>query len=532
MRRGRGAIPVAIVLALSGCTGEIGDPPTGPSEPALAPMRRLTRFEYDNAVRDLLGDTTHPARSFAPDTEVLGFDNQTAGASVGRVQVEQYLAAAEALAATAVADLDRLLACPFRGDEDHCARVFIDRFARRAYRRPLTDAERGRLLALYAADPAANDYPTRIGLVVQAVLQSPRFLYRVESGVPTAGDAAVLALDGYEIAARLSFLVWGSIPDDALLDAAEAGELATGQQVATQARRMLADPRAREGVRHFHEQWLGLGGLDALEKDAASFPAYNAELRPEWKEETLSFLDDAVFGGRGLRHVLTSPTTMVNGHLARFYGVDEPAGDGFQRVSLDPARYAGILSQPGVLAVHSKTNASSPVRRGKFVRERLLCQLMGSPPPDAPLGDASATSGMTTRERSDAHRADPACAGCHELMDPIGFGFEHFDGVGRWRDDEDGRSVDASGELSGTLDVDGTFDGVVELGRALADSHQVSNCVVRQWFTYGFGRPDVADDRGTIAELRAAFRGSDEDVRELIVAITRTNAFRFRVAPE
>lgn len=513
-------------LVIAGCTGELGDPHEPALGPGRSPMRRLTRFEYDNAVRDLLGDTTRPARRFEPDTEVLGFDNQTLGDGVGAVRAEQYMRAAEALAATAVGRLDALLPCDPSADQAACAKAFIAAFGRRAFRRPLESDERERLFELFAAEPAAP-FPDRVARVIEAVLQSPWFLYRVELTPGTSGDAPV-ALDGFQIAARLSFLLWGSIPDDALLEIAERDALDTPERVAKQARRMLKDPRAREAVAHFHEQWLGLGALDGLAKDPVAFPDYNAQLGPAWKEETLRFMEDAAFGEGGLRAMLTSPTTRVNGRLAVFYGISsiDPEAEDFLPVALDPARASGFLTHASVMAVYAKPTETSPILRGKFVRERLLCQPLAPPPDGVTTALPPASPGVTIRERSEAHRADPACAGCHRLMDPIGFGFEHFDAIGRWRDADQGFPVDARGEVSVTFDSDGAFDGVVALGARLADSEEVRRCVVRQWFTYGFGRPQELADRHVVEELEGAF--ATGDVRELIVALTASDAFRYR----
>ncbi len=269
------------------------------------------------------------------------------------------------------------------------------------------------------------------------MLQSPRFLYRVEMGMPDllTGQPDVTALDSWEVATRLSFLLWSSIPDEELFAAAEADALGDAASIEKQARRMLEDPRARDAVANFHEQWLGLGKIGTLNKDVAVYPTYTPALRPLWEKETLSFLDHVVFDDdKGdVKTMLTAPYSMMNADLAAFYGVSGPKGAAFERVDLDPAQRAGLLTQASLLAVNSKPNQSSPIHRGKFVRERLLCQTLAPPPNNVNIQPPEVDPTATTREKFSQHSSDPACAGCHRLMDPIGFGFESYDGIGQFR---------------------------------------------------------------------------------------------------
>jgi hypothetical protein len=368
------------------------------------------------------------------------------------------------------------------------------------------------------------------------MLQSPHFLYRVEFGAqdladPLDGD--VVPLTSYEIASRLSYLLWNTMPDVALFEAADADQLQTATQVEAQARRMMDTPRAREAVKNFHRQWLGLGLIEAHisanGKSAEIYPDYADYLLPLWRRETEAFIDHAVFEQNANVEVLfTANYTMMNKPLADFYGVTGPTTAEFERVELDTAKYAGFLTHAGLLALYAKPDRSSPIHRGKFVREVLLCQAP-PPPPDIIPKPPTVDESQTTRDQFLQHSADALCSGCHRLMDPIGFGFEHFDGIGRYRETEWGLAIDASGELIET-DNDGPYNGVVELAAKLAASDQVKNCVARQWFQFGYGRSETSEDACSVQEIQTRFAAADYDIKELVIALTLTDAFRYRHA--
>ncbi len=522
---------IGIAFVLVACNGQLGDPLPQKLDPGSSPLRRMTRVEYNHAVRDLLGDTTEPARSFTPDPELLGFDDQAVALTVSPLQAEQYMTAAEALSANAIGHLSEILPCDPAADPDACAHAFIETFGKKAYRRPLSSAEKTTLFELFAQRRDTHGFSAGVELVIQAILESPHFLYRVELGMPNPVEGDVVALSPYELASRLSFLLWGSIPDDALLKAAGDGSLSTKAGIATEARRMLDDPKARDAVDHFHEQWLNIAAIETIEKDRTLYPKYNGELRPLWKKETLSFLNHIVFdGGGGLREMLTAPYTMSNRTLADFYGLEGPAGDDFELVLLDPQKNAGILTQASILAVNAKPNQSSPILRGKFVRERLLCQRLPPPPANMPLVLPQVLPGQTTRERFDAHRQNPACAGCHDLLDPIGYTFEHYDPIGLFRDDDQGLPIDSSGQIIDSVDLNGPIVDAIDLAHRLSESEEVRSCVVKQWFRYGYGRADEAEDAHSLAEVQRAFRASGYDIKSLLIALTQTSAFRYRHA--
>lgn len=536
----------ALVLgALVSCsTGNIGDSPGKVTEssvptcigivPGKSPIRRMTRFEYNNTVRDLLGDDTLPAANFVPEEEALGFDNQAAALGVTQILAEQYMVASEKIATrAAAANFDKVLPCsPVAGEERACAEKFITTFGRRAYRRPVESDEVSRLLSVYDWGFAEVGFPRGIELVIQSFLQSPHFLYRVEFGMPDLLEKDIVALTPHELASRLSYMLWSSMPDDELFAAADAGKLGTAQDIEKQARRMLDDPRARQAVANFNLQWLGLSHMESMKKDPVTYPKYDESLRAMWREETLSFLDDVIFDGAGdVATIFTATHSVMNTQLATFYGLEGgPTTEAFTRVDLDPTRTAGVLTQGSILAVTGKPNQSSPVHRGKFVRERLLCQTIPPPPNNVVATPPELSPDLTTRERYSQHSTDSACSGCHIKMDPIGFGFEHYDGIGLYRDQENGLPVDATGELVDTRNIDGPFDGVVDLGKKLAESEEARQCVATQWFRYGYGRAEGADDYCAMKDLQETFAQKEFNIKELLVALTQTDAFRYRRA--
>jgi hypothetical protein len=520
----------------------VGPPPIAPPaasavemacktrDPGPAPIRRLTRWEYDNTVRDLLGDTTHPASAFPPDERGAGFTNDALALSVSPLHAQNYLDAAEKIVGRAAADLGKLVPCdPARGDAA-CGAKFIETWGKRAWRRPLDATEKTELGKVFTAGMSSEGFAVGIQMVMQVMLQAPQFLYRVETGAGAAA-AGMVKLSPWEMASRLSYLFWGSMPDNDLFLAAEGSKLGTREEIAAQARRLMADPRARPMVALFHEQWLELDKIDDVEKDRTLFAGFDpVVLRPLFRKEADLTLEAVVWQGDGtVASLLTAPFSFMNARLATHYGIKGPAGDAFERVMLDPAQRGGFLTEAGFLAAHALANQTDPVRRGKFVREQLFCTILPPPPDNVEVRPPDLDPKLTTRERFARHSQDPLCAGCHQLMDPIGLGFESYDAVGKFRATENGKPVDASGTITGT-DIDGGFVGAVELGKKLAGSAQVRACVVKQWFRFGYGRSETPQDLCSMETLKAMFAGGKNDVRELLVALTQTDAFMFRRA--
>lgn len=535
------------VISLAGlsCTGQISGPGGNSSDnpqsalcesvdPGPSPLRRLTRFEYNNTIQDLFGIDTRPADAFTPEKVALGFNNNATVLTVSPLLAEQYMDAAEAISVTATENMSALLPCdPAAIGDMACARELIIDLGLRAYRRPLTEDQIATLESVFAWGLAEHDFDTGVQLVIQAMLQSPNFLYRVElAGEPVDGGE-VVKLDSWAMASRLSYMFWGTMPDQELFDAARLGELQTKEQIEAQARRMLDDPRAHVALRNFYGQWLTLNHVGKTEKDSNLYPNFTPEIRELMRRETEAFVDYVVWeSGGGLDELLTANYTFMNAELAAYYGLeleDAPSGEAFERVDLPGDRRAGFLTQAAVLATHSMANQSSPILRGKFVREQIFCMPLAPPPDDIDITPPDLDPGLTTRERFDAHRDNPACSGCHNLMDPIGYGFARFDTVGRFRAEENGRLIDDTGEIIAS-DVDGAFAGAVDLAYKLAQSEQVGNCAVTQMFRYTQGRKETSEDMCTMTSLYQDFAASGGSFKELLIAITQTDAFMYRAA--
>jgi hypothetical protein len=426
---------------------------------------------------------------------------------------------------------------------DACGQQFIAAFGQRAYRRPLAATDTTLLTNIFNVGKA-TDFATGVRLVIETVLQSPQFLYRVEMGrAPVAGDPSIAVTDGsapnptrvvplddWEMASRLSYLIWGSMPDDALFAAATAGKLSSAADIAAQTQRMLKDPKAHDMVADFHNQWLGLGSISQLEKDATVYPAFTSTIAGLMQQETQTFLDDVVWTENGsLATYFTAPFTFVNGPLAQYYGMTGVTGSAFAKAPLDGTHRGGLLTLGGFLSVQAKTNQTSPVQRGKFVREQLLCQQLPPPPPNIQIKPPALSATLTTRQRFAQHSADAACSPCHHLMDPVGLGFEAFDGAGIFRATENGQPVDSSGQVDNADPaLAGPFTDAADLGQKLGKSSTVQACVTTQWFRYAYGRSETTADTCSMGTLAADFAAGGYKVQDLLAALTQTKAFLYR----
>jgi hypothetical protein len=533
-----------LLLPLGGCPpggdggppGADGGPPEPPTATAPSPLRRLTTEELNRTLRDLFPAVAVPAVALTEDPG-KNFAQDAAFQVVSDLGVEELRAGANAVAAAvAVAvDDDPLALWPRAPAGDGDVRAVVDEwlqsFLPRAFRRPVTEDERARFVDFFATQSAAHGADVALQLLLQGVLQSPSFLYRLELEDTGAADArGRVPVSSVEMATRLSYFLWGTMPDDALLQAGIDGTLATPEGLAAEARRLLDDPRAMDAIQSFHRQWLDLDRVLRTNKDPSRFPEYNEFLRSAMRREADRFIE-LVFATDGkLRTLLTSRQTRLLPGLGPVYGVSVAEDDAL--VTLPPER-SGILTQAQFLASRSHAVESSPVLRGVFVLERLLC---ASPPP--PSGDIDITppsaddpgAPTTNRARYAAHTENPSCKSCHAPIDGIGFGLEAFDSVGRFRTTDGGQPVDTSGDLAATA-VGGTFDGAAALGAILADSPVVADCVARHWFRFAQGRhEDLLADDADLQLLKAALVGNDGDVRALLASIVLTDAFRTRVA--
>jgi hypothetical protein len=523
------------MLLAGGCGGDGTSQESFPlcaDDPGPAPLRRMTRFEYGRTIADLTGVPVSVADKLPPDEETLGFDDIADAYSVSSLHAVAYLDVAELAAATMTADAARLTAvagCDATAGDTACVDTFIAGFGRRAWRRPLDPDELQSMRQIYTdtADPTPTD---GIAGVVAAMLQSPQFMYRPEPASGASGAPATTLLEPFALATRLSLLLTGAAPDDALLTAAASGGLDTETGLLAETDRLLAGPRAAELFVHVATQWWEVDGMETLDKDRNLYRTWTDATPGALAEETRLFLADAWQGTPNLKTLLTAPVTFVDADLAAFYGLPAPAGAGFQRVDLDPSRAAGLLTQGSFLAEHAKADQTSPTLRGKFVRAKLFCHAPPPPPPDIVVRPPTVDPRLSTRERFAQHTADARCATCHLMMDPIGFAFEHYDAAGRWRDIDGGKPVDATGDLTNT-DVDGALDGVPSLAARLAASDDVASCTATQWFRYAFGRAEQsAGDLCTVGKLAAAFKGPNGsgDFRKMVRATVRMATFRNR----
>jgi hypothetical protein len=537
-----------------------------------APLRRLTRDQYVNSVTDLLADAAPQGASelrgnsvvagaTLPSDERVGPFRSNVVAPPSGLDVQQLMESAERVADTAASRAGAVLGCaPATDGLERCAEAFLDGFGRRAFRRPLHPEERARYRRLFleaAAAPPAPARPARraaaekevpgeaaiagraaegVRAVVRALVQSPAFLLHTREDGPPAGPD-VVRLGPHALASRLSYFLWASAPDDALLSAAARGALDTPEGLRAEARRLLDDDRARRGLVAFHLQWLGVEDVASVQKQAKLFPDWKgavggAALGTAFRVETERFVDGVVRGGLGggrLEALLSAPQSFLDGPLFALYGVAPPAAASPDRpVALDPRQRAGLLTQGSVLAYHAHATQSSPVARGVLIRRHVLCQDLPDPPPDVDSTPPDPDARLTTRERFEEHRESGVCGRCHKLIDPIGFGFEAYDAIGRFRQTENDKPVDATGTIVGTDDLDGDFDGAVDLARRLAGSRQVRRCYVRQWFRFALGREESEADACSLDALDRRFEASGGDIRELLLSLPTTDAFRHR----
>lgn len=582
---------VGLVLALAACAPSAVTSPPGP-----APAQRLTPGEYNRTILDLFGFPADVYRwpalpgetewgdvdeefftapwpwTFPEEVTVDGFDGMVDGQVASAWLVERYEAAATHYAAFALVS-PLFFACDgWDGldtpDRVVCAWPSVERFAARAWRRPLTVEETGRLRTLHDANVEAYGPDAGAVATVEALLQTPRFLFRLEDG---AGGRGSSALTDWEVASKLSYFLWDSMPDATLFAAAAAGELATAAQVRAQAERMMADPRAHEAVLQFHRQWLD---TDAVFQSRADLDTYattyasrfieasadeQQDLEEAWSMALVGmrrsmsleadlFVERTVFeGGGDLAALLTDHHGYVSRDTRAVYGVTDAdilpgptyayAFDDMNLaydIHLQPAEFpaaqrSGVLTLPAVLAGRAHPVHPAPVLRGTFVMERLMCEAVGQPP-DSAEGAAppdTPDAADSNRVRMETITGGAPCNACHDRFNPLGFAFENYDSLGGWREVDNGQTVDASGTVSIGQEGASSFSNAVELGQVLAASPAVHDCYARHWVRYGLGHMEDDADAVILAPLQQSFRDSGGDVRQLLVDIAASDLFRF-----
>jgi hypothetical protein len=492
-------------------------------------LRRLSQREYLNVVTDLLGaQFAAVAAPLLPlEPSVAGFDNQASSLLVSAAFQESLASAAEKM--SAMVDATMLAPCATAAGSTACLETFARAFARKAFGRSPSNDEVQHLLAVAALGAS---YANSVQLIVEVILQSPQTIYQAQLGADAPASGPIATLTQQEIASQLSFLLTGSRPDEQLLQAADQGSLTKPAELKTQVSRLIATPRGRQQLRIFVGGWVDMGPVSSAPKNATTFPAYAPAMAVAMQEEFDAFIDTNVAGGQGTLSALMSATSAhVSAALAPIYGSELTSGQG-GAPTLDPRHRRGILSLPALLTYHSADQHSGPIERGLLVRRQLLCQQIPPPPPSVlqqvaanPI-DSNDTA-RTTRMKYEQHKTQAFCAVCHDQFDVIGFGMEEMDGIGRYRTTENRLPVDTSGQLNGT-DVDGPFDGVVELSNKLAGSDMFATCFVHQFFRFAEARDPGDSDQCAIDGWTKAFRDAGGHISDLFASYVSDPGFAAR----
>ncbi len=492
--------------------------------PGESPLRPLTSIQYENTVRDLFAGRVDPAGLFPETLITAGFTTFINANIVSESKAEDILLSAESISAQATQDLGGLLECATGQSEAECVAAFVDRFGLHAYRHPLRDEERAILMSIYQLPDF--DLPEKVGMIIETALQSPQFLYIDDLDGTPAGEG-VEAVDAYAVAQRLSYFFWNTMPDEALFALAADGSLTDPDVLAGQAERMIADPRAKEVVAAFHRDWLRLFALDELQKDASVYPTYSPALARSMVQEIDRVVADVVFTKNGnLTDLLTTRTSFSDTLLDPIYGVDSgSSGPGdFREVTLPNDERSGLLTRAAFLTKHAHDASSAPIARGVFVIRNMLCQDLVIPP-GLVAGEIPQIDGSTIRERFAMHRQEAACAACHDKIDPLGFAFERYDGIGQFRDVyANGRDIDTYGAYQ---DLSIEFEDALDLTDRLVESSVVRDCYAAQWYRYAIGRVETEGDC-SLSRVQQRFTGNGGNVQDLMLGIVESDAFRYR----
>ncbi len=561
---------LALCLQLFGCSGSIGNVGSNPDDDSAGDNRppktggaggapydevgteavvattrsaRLSHKQWENTVRDLLRLPLAPGLStaFTGDSASGRFDNAGGALQVTEGLFVDYQQAAEALATRVFSDAAlraTLLPANLPGDATDAARAFVQAFGKRAFRRPLTPAEVDAYAGLYSNGVQAfgEGDATAAGVraVVEAMLQSPHFLYRIESGVE--GSARV-ALNAYELASRLSYALANTMPDDELFAAAAEGRLEGGDdevraEVRAQAARLLSGNGGKEAVRDFYSQLLRLHTYEGIDKDPVKVPGFSRGIGLDMKKETLSFVAEVINQqGGGVTELYTAPYTFVNKRLALIYGVEGSFGVDFQKVQLNPEQRAGLLTQSGFLAVNAYSSEIDSIHRGVFVHNNVLCTDLPAPPPGdiPPLPEAG---GKTNRERVTLHTGPGTCGGaCHsQIINPAGFAFENYDAIGKYRSQENGNAIDASGEMD-VGEPSMKWSEGVQFVKLVAKHPATHRCMTRAWLEYLYGRRPVDADEFVVEKTATASLSQNTPMTELVMELVTRDSFLYRAAP-
>ncbi len=501
-------------------------------EPSSAADRfpRLSHPQWEATVKDLfrLPAESGLSTTFTPDPQLGRFDNNIARLSTTSGLWRDYQHAAETIAERVVVDPELYAGLVTTTD----ARTFVTTFGERAFRRPLKELEVARYVQMFDTAPGLfpqqEAFAAGVRLVVQSMLQSPAFLYRAELSNTTVLGS--MPLDGYEVASRLSYLFWNTMPDDELFAAARTGQLDTTDGVRQQADRLFDDPRTRAQFRRFHFQAFKISEYADLDKNTTKFPQWRREIGVMMQEEELRFLESVVTSDGGIAEVLTSNKAFVNADLAKIYGVDGTFGDDYQEVALDPATRAGLLTRAGFLARNATLDEPDPIHRGVFINLDVICRPISAPPN---IPDNLPRTGDTNRERVTSITGLGTCGeGCHHtIINPLGFAFENYDAVGAYRTTDNGFPVDASAAYEFPDGREITYNNAVELSQRLAKSPEVHACYTQQLLEFMLGRDLDAADQLVVRKLASQSLREKLSIKELVLSVVVSNVFRARSIP-
>jgi len=503
-----------------------------PKDPGQFVIRRLTKVEYGNTLRDLFGVDSSVAEALPDEVFGAGYLN-----TLSPLQSEQYLGIANEVVRRVLAPegapptevQKRLFGEPPAPGTDlrAAAHTVARKLARDAYRRPPSEAEVEVLLGVFDLARANElEYPAALRLMLKAVLVSPQFLFITPAGEADAGKT-IVPLDDYQLASRLSYLLWATMPDAELSTLADAGKLHEPAVLQAQVERLLADPRSRALFDGFGAQWLGLAGLEKQVFDPAKFPQMTSEMRSAMYDEARLFFESIVRENRSVISFVDSDYTFLNGTLATIYGLAETVtGPEMRKVKLEDANRGGILGMPGILATTSFPNRTSPVKRGVWVLEQVLGEHVPPAPPNVPAlekQDPKTVENLTLRQRTELHQKDAACANCHKVLDPIGFGLENFDAIGRWRERDDaGGAIDAAGELPGQK----RFASPRELKALIAGrKDELARSVTQKLLAYALCRPLEGYDEIVVDHLMETIAKDGYRMQTLISEIATSYPF-------
>jgi hypothetical protein len=514
----------------SATTGGSGGGPQAcnPQSPNFSATRvwRLTRPQLKNTLVDTFGTSGKVVDSLPDDSRLEGYANHPDGLGISSLLADYYFRFADEIAAEVVRSSGNFVKCPLASLDATCITTFLNDYGTRAWRRPLSDAERGKLTQLYVTVSQANGPELGLRMVVQGLVLSPNFLFRTELGGAQTG---VTKMTGYEIASALSYTLWDAPPDAPLLAAAASGQLEDPAALAAQARRLLSvTTRVAPSLHSFMQQWLQTDGLARVQKDPVLFPNYTPATVQALTDETNAFVDSVVFdagGDRSLRTLLSASYGYANETTASIYGV-KATGTTLTKVDFDPTKRRGLLTQAGFLAGHSYATSTGLVGRGRFIREAILCAPVPPPPGNFMFDPTVITDDMTERQKFEIHRKNPACATCHSLFDPIGIAIENYDPIGQYRTTDKGKTIDPSGKIplaDGVTTVN--FSNYVDLLTQLSARPDVYDCFASQYLEYATGRRPEQLDACDAQTAAKAFGASGYKIDELLLAVVGLPSF-------